>query len=477
MFDSSTGSQMPHNAIEAIPTPAVSNRLKTARGGKFYLGLWLLANALLWTGCLLYIKYKPVSYTSKWAINVPLSAASTSNVTLPGIGQASSWSDSAYKGFSDPRENYRFLIRSDDLLRVAAEQMGMTLAQFGKPKVRILDNSTIMQFEVNGATPELAQRKAETLQTTLETRLAALRQLEVAQQDQNLEIALGSDAQKLATAQQALTDYKARAALRSSDQLRDITSNLEGLRRERAQLVAQLQRDNAQVRQLAANLNLSSQQAADALALQSDQLFQQYLANYSQVSAELTSMSARFLPASPSVDAKQREKDEVQAALLTQARAVLGRPISLSAIERLVLTGGGSSSSASQRADLFQQLISLQTQQQGTQAQAQELDQQITQLEAQIARLSEQEETLNSLERNVKIAEATFSGNKTRLSLNRTDTSISYPPTTLLTPPNLPEDPRIPLSSVAALLGAALGSVFLTTGMVTLWRHNRNPGS
>lgn len=199
---------MPHNAIEAIPTPAVSNRLKTARGGKFYLGLWLLANALLWTGCLLYIKYKPVSYTSKWAINVPLSAASTSNVTLPGIGQASSWSDSAYKGFSDPRENYRFLIRSDDLLRVAAEQMGMTLAQFGKPKVRILDNSTIMQFEVNGATPELAQRKAETLQTTLETRLAALRQLEVAQQDQNLEIALGSDAQKLATAQQALTDYK-----------------------------------------------------------------------------------------------------------------------------------------------------------------------------------------------------------------------------------------------------------------------------
>ncbi|MBW4611985.1 MAG: hypothetical protein KME21_01630 [Desmonostoc vinosum HA7617-LM4] len=447
------------------------NSTPVSKRWKHFLLLWLVMNATIWSATVLYLLLRPTSYTSKWLLNLPAAGSST-NVNVPDIGQASSWNDSPYKNFADPRENYKLLAESDDILETAANQLKIPVNRFGKPQIKIIDNTTLMRFEIKGDHPIQSQQKALALMNAFQATLHKLRLQEIDQQDSNLQIALKSDKQKLQIAKQALYDYKANSGLTSTEQLRDLSINVEGLRRQRAETTAQLKQINARFKQLSASLSLSGQQAADALALQSDRVFQEYLANYSQASATLASLSAKYLPSHPTLINKQQEKNAASAALLQQGKLLMGRTVSIASLEKLIVRGGGSSNSSSQRANLFQELISLQEQQQGIEAQVQELNQQITQLELRLNFLSQQESKLDSLNREVKVAEAILTSNVTKLNLKKSDISTSYPEISTVTNPSLPKEPSNP-KPLFVLLGSVVCSILLTTGTRTLWEYER----
>jgi len=437
----------------------------------YFLLLWLGTNILLWSMALIYLKIKHPTYKSNWSINLP-AAASNTNVNVPEIGQAFLSVDSPYRTFADPRENYKILAESDQVLEAAANQLKMPLKKFGKAQIKIIDNTTLMRFEISGSTPKEAQQKALALHGAFEVMLEQLRKQEIAQQERSLEDAMSSDQQKLEVAKQRLYDYKASSRLNSSEQLRDLSLNVEGLRRQRAETVAQLQQASARVQQLSISLGLSDREAADALALESDRLFQQYLANYTQVSAELVNLTSKYAPAHPMIIAKQSAKDAAQAALLQEAQSLLGRPISTASLAQIMLSGGGSSDTGSHRANLFQELISLQAQQRGVQAQVQGFDQQIAQLESRLGILSQQESKLDSLQRDTKIAEAVFSSNLTKLNLSKSALAGSYPQIAIVTRPSLAKESSGPKSKLV-VMGALAGSFFLTTGTVSLWWRDR----
>jgi uncharacterized protein involved in exopolysaccharide biosynthesis len=331
-----------------------------------------------------------------------------------------------------------------------------------------LDNTTLVQFQVKGDTPQQARDKALALHAALVEKIDQLRNQEIAQQNRILKVVLNSAEQKLQASQQRLSDYKAQSRLSSSEQLRDLSVNLEGLRRQRSESVAQLQDAKEQLRQLSASLGLSSQQAVDALVLQSNPLFQQYLADYSKASTALVNLSAKYLPNHPTVIVKQKEKDVAQAALLQKSQSLLGRPISLATLEQINLNGGGSSGNTSERAALFQQLIALNARRQGLEASEQELSRQLAQLEYRLTKLSQQSSHLDGLQRDVRIGEAVFSSTLTRLDLNKSNISASYPPISIFSKPNLPDKPSSPKTKIA-LLGAGMGSFLVTTGMTLLW--------
>ncbi|MBD2531230.1 hypothetical protein H6G97_17205 [Nostoc flagelliforme FACHB-838] len=435
---------------------------------KLYLPIWLLANGMIWSGALLYLKKTPPTYSSEWKIILP-GAKSSTNITLPGIGEASSSSDSPYSSqSSDPRQNYKYLAETNEVLQAAANHLNMSVEKFGKPQIKILDNTNLMQFEIKGDTPEQSQKKALALNKALEEKLDQLRKEEIIQQNRRLQAVLSGAEQKLQVAQKRLSNYKAQSGLSATEQLRDVSVNLEGLRRQRAETLAQLEQVTARFRQLSASLGLSSQEAVDALVLQSNPSCQQYLAQYSKVSAELASLSAKYLPTHPAVITKQMEKDATSTALIQKAQSLLGRPVSQATIEQLTLSSGGSSSSSSsERAVLFQELISFQGQQKGFQAQAQELGKQTAELESRLTNLSQKESQLDSLQRNVRIGEAVFSSTLTRLDLSNSNISASYPSMSVLSKPSLPEEPSSPKRKFV-LLGTSLGSFFLTTGIVSL---------
>lgn len=442
--------------------------LRTAIRWKLYLPLWLLLNAIVWLPALLYIKLTPLTYTSGWTVAINSSSSST-KVSLPGIGEANSSTNSPFGShLADPREVYKFLIGTDEVLTNASQILSLSVREFGKPRIKILDNSTLMQLEIEGRTPEVAREKAFALQTALEAKLKQIRYEEINQRRRNAQESLIPMEKKLQDAQRRLYEYKAGSSLTSVEQLRDLSTNLEELRRKRAEATANFQQASSKVRQLSGTLGLSAEQATDALTLRSDRVFQEYLSKYSQVSTELISATSRFTSSNPVVVDKRREKETLFAAMLQQSQNLLGRPVSNAILQALILSGTGSSDLSGERANLFQNLVSLQAEQKGMQAQTQELNQQIAQLEARLSRLSQEEAKLDSLQRDTKIAEATFSSSSTKQDLDQTDTSASYPPMSILAQPSLPEKPSQPKSKFA-LLGAGIGSVLMTLGILALW--------
>lgn len=446
--------------------------LKAATRWKFYFSLWLLLNAIVWLPALLYVKTTPLTYTSGWTIAIN-SANSSTNVSLPGIGEAHSSSDPpSSSNLADLREVYKFLIGTDEVLTNASRNSDVSVREFGKPRIKILDNSTLMQLEIKGSTPEVAQKKAFAVQAALEAKLKQLRHQEGDQKKRNAQESLILMEKRLQDAQNHLYTYKAGSSLTSVEQLRDLSINLEDLRRKRAEAVADFRQVSSKVRQLSGTLGLSAQQATDALTLRSDRVFQEYLSKYSQVSADFISTTSRFTSSHPVVVNKRIEKETLLAAMLQQGQSLLGRPVSQATLQPLILAETASSNSSAERANLFQNLISLQAEQQGMQAQTQELTQQIAQLEARLSRLSQEEAKLDSLQRDAKIAEATFSSSSTKKDMEQTNVSALYPPVSILAQPSLPEEPSEP-KSIYALLGGGSGSVLMTSGILALWMREQ----
>jgi uncharacterized protein involved in exopolysaccharide biosynthesis len=330
-----------------------------------------------------------------------------------------------------------------------------------------LNNTTLLQLEIQAESPQLAQEKAVALQKVLEIRLDELRLAESAEYNRNMHPALEPLRGKLQVAQKRLYDYKSRSLLSSTEQLKSASENLEALRRSFAEAAAELARMRSRVEQLASSLGLSVSEASDALVLQSNQVFQQYLTEYSKSATELTRLNTRFTSTSPPIIAKQKTNDELYAKLARHSQILLSRSISPVVLERLSL-----SNSSSEQANLFQQLVLLQEQYRGLQAHVTALNQQITQLESRKKVLTQEESKLDSLERDVKIADALYSSNLTKLDLSKLINSPSYPPIAVITQPSLDTKPTAPKKKLV-LLGTALASLFITTGIITLWLRDR----
>jgi DNA-binding NarL/FixJ family response regulator/uncharacterized protein involved in exopolysaccharide biosynthesis len=443
---------------------------------KLYLGIWLIGNLLLSIAALAYLKFKAPIYSSEWAISLPVGTSST-NVNLPEIGNAYSQTDSPFSNIqvSDPRENYKFLAETKEVRETAARQLNIPVTELGKPRIKIVHNTTLMEFAIEGKTPQEAYDKALAFQNALEVRLNQLREKEMGQQNWQLQATLDSSKRQLQEAHKRLSEYKARAPVSSREQLQNLSTNIEDLRRKKAEALAQLQQTNASLTELSVNLGLSAQEAADAFVLQSDPLFQQYSADYSRLNAELVNLESKFSSANPAVIAKQAEKNESLSALLRRGQTLLKKPVSQTVLEQLSLNNNNSFNS--NKATLLQELVSLQTQQKGLQNQAQELGKQIQNLENRLSSLSPQESTLANLNRDVQIAEAVFSSTMTKLDLSKLDIFASYPRIQIVTEPNMPEEPSSPKTKFV-LLGSFMSSFFLGTGLLLLWwRDRRNHNS
>ncbi|MDF5731167.1 MAG: hypothetical protein PUP92_24990 [Rhizonema sp. PD38] len=457
--------------IPGYPSESVEKRGRWQR----YLRLGIATNAVLWISALLYLKVIPPTYTSLSAVNLP-GQGSNANVNLPGIGQASYENPSPYAIASsqDPRENYKFIAESEPVLKAAADQLNMSLEEFGKPQTKVLVNTSIMTIEFKGASAQEAQSKSLAFYKALQTKLMDLRTQESTQRDVGFQAGLNSAKKKLDTTQKLLSDYKARSGLNSEDQIKDLTTNIEQLRRQRAEILAQEQQATTRWKQLSANLELSAGQATDAFVLQKDQIFQQNLKNYSDASAAVTVLESKFFPSHPTVIAEEAKRDSAEYALLARSQSLLGRSLNLATLKQLNLSTGNNLNTAQE--NLLQQLVTIHAEQQGFITQAQAMEQQITQLEKRLKNLVQKESKLNALKRDMQVAEAVFSSSLTKLDIAKSNAFGSYPVIQIVAEPSLPEKPSKP-KKLYVYLGAAVGSLLSTTGVVLLWQRDCKRGA
>jgi DNA-binding NarL/FixJ family response regulator/uncharacterized protein involved in exopolysaccharide biosynthesis len=460
-------------AIQRVEPPfsfPTFNETSKKNNWKNFILPWLIANLIVWSAGLLYLRLAKPSYSSAWALALS-SPNNTTDVNLPETGSIKTQSQSAFNNpdSADPRENYKFIAETDEVLDKAAKKSNLDAEAFGKPLIKIVDNTTLMKFQIKGDTPQEAYKKALALQQAFQEELTTKRQEEMTQQNGNLERTLEDAKQKLEIARQRLIEYQGVSGLSSKEQLRELSVNIETLRRQQAEESSQQRKTAARYNGLLQDLGLSSQQAADAFTLQSDQRFQKYLSEYSRLSGEAIALNARYFSNHPEVVDKQAEVEEAQSELFKQGRQLLGRPIDDNTIRQLNLNSGNGDS---KRASLFQELVSLQADKQGLDAQTRELNNQIRRLEAKLTSMAKSGSTLETLQQNVKLAEAVFSSTLSQLDLSKSTISASYPLATTIAKPTLPKKPSSP-KSVLVLLGTTLCSALLTTALLSLWFRDR----
>jgi DNA-binding NarL/FixJ family response regulator/uncharacterized protein involved in exopolysaccharide biosynthesis len=434
---------------------------------KRYVTLGLILNTLLWASSIIALKLKRPAYTSAWTLDLPASR-SDAFLEVPGVGRAAQNSDSPYSNFmvADPRTNYKDLLEGPEVLAFAADSTKDTPEEFGRPRVEVVPNTTLIKLAVTGLSPREARQKAIAFQDAFERKLGALRKQEISQKSQSLKSSLDLASERLKVAQQRLSDYKVRSGLDSGEQLRDLSVNIESLRRQKSETLGQAQESENQVHQLSGSLGLSPQQAADAFVLQSDAVFQQYLLGFSKTSAELGVLESSFSPTHPKVIETIEENQSARKRLLSRGKALLGREVTDATLKQINVSNG--ISSETQRGGMFQQIITLRGREEGLKGQARALDQQIQQLEGMMTGLSNKKSILVNLERDVQIAEAIFTSTLGKLDLTNSSTSNAYPQVTVRSKPNLPKLPSSP-KVVPVLLGTFLASVLLSMGLAALW--------
>lgn len=438
-----------------------------------YLFLLITSNIIIWIIALAYLKIAPRLYTSQWTAILP-SVASNTSVNLPGIGNTSTEQNSPYSDLSqDPRENYKLLASSEAVLQIAAKSLNLTVEEFGLPKIKNIENTTLMSFELEGQTPTQAQNKASALYRALESILNKLRARETIKQDEEFQNALSRTRAKLTLAQNRLSAFKLSSGIVSADQVGQLTASIENLRNQKAGILSQWKQTSAQLGQLSSTINISSGDAANAFALQADPQFQQNLKDYSEASSNLSILNSQYAPNHPVIANETAKRDAAKASLLQRSKALLGAELNLKNLERLNLKNAAATTESGAREDLFKQLITTQVTQKGLLDQARELDNQIALNENRLAVLAQKEAKLEELTRDVKISEAVFSSALAKLDIGKVNPLTAYPRIQLFTDPSLPQRPSSP-KTLLALLGACVGSILVSAGIAFLWLKEKN---
>ncbi len=429
-------------------------------GWLWLLPVGLLANAGLWGGTLSYLDTAPLVYTTNWAVIVPGSDSQVS-LSLAEVGQASSDSSFLYSA-ADPRANYQYIASSQATLDQIAAQMGISVDDLGKIKVLLPESSNVIEFIVEGPSPEAAQQQSQVLYTVLVEQVNQLRIEELIQREEGSQVGLQSAQSKLRDAQDALSNYKIQSSLSTSDQLSELSVNVEQLRKNYVDLQIQQQDSEKTFTELSSLLDISPEQAVDAFILQSDQQFRQYLSTYSEATATLNDLQSKWGINHPEVVKQVARQEAAQAALASRSLLLVGSPLDEATLALINLSNtapGGA------REQLFQDVISVQIERSSLQAQSQALNQELDILENRLRQFAQEESIRDQLERDVQIAEAVFAATLARQDLSKSDIYTAYPLIQKLSEPYLPKEPSAPKTKFI-LLGAAATSIVFTISLI-----------
>lgn len=460
---------------DTTPLYLNSQKAKQPNLGKF-LSLGVMFNSLVWIMAIAYLKLTPPTYTSQWGVKI-LETDSGVEVVLPDGGKATQaaggWTPPTDQ---DPRNDYVYVATSPDLLTEAAQRVNMTVEEYQEPTIKVDESNGIIAFQIDGSSAEEAKAKAIAFHQTMTQQIESLRTSELARQETETQGTLAQAKQKLVAAQNKLSQYRAKSGISTDEQIKNLTDNIESLRRQKAELAAQQSGLGNRYGQLNQDIqNLAAPGTSDAYKLMGDSLYQEYRTRYAQAQSALTNLSDRFTPTHPIVQNKKVELNSTGKALQQRASQVLGKSVSLTALTRLnSLTLDPQNILA--RESLQQDLISNRAEWQRAKAQNQELAVQIDTLEVRLRNMSQEQFKVDSLKRDLQVAETVFAATLAKLDLGQENIYSIYPPLQLVTEPNVAEKPSNP-SPVSVFMGGLAGSFLVTTGLVLLWFDQKKFGS
>lgn len=429
-----------------------------------YLIIGLVSYATVFLLILLYLNKAP-SYSSQMELVLP-GTGNSSSVSLNDIGEVVSKTNAPFAGGGfNPRINYKEMLSSRTVIERAAASLHISPLQFGKAKIRLTEQTSIITLQVNGRSREQAQSKAFALYQSFQQELDNLRADEVLRRDQSIKNILGQYQERMNDTRGAIVDFQQRSMLVSSQQMDQLIQTLSGVKEKRMYTHAEVQKLKEYISQLSQELGVSPRHAGQAFTLQSDIEFNAYAQELSTTLSTLSEYSARWGNKHPKVKAQQKRLQFTRLAIAKRSRELFG--VDTSAVFTtldLELTP--------KRAQLFADLIDAFATFKGQKSMLSDLERSVQRLSDQLKVYSREVIELERLEREFNMAEAIFTSAAARIEASRADIFASYPVIQLLASPSYPIKQSSPSNLIAVVAGFS-GIFFITLGLTLIWQRTQ----
>lgn len=433
--------------------------------GRFprYLAFALIGGTLIWAPITGYLRTAPLTFKSGTSLILPGSGASAS-MNLNGIGQASSYANSAFSSNSvSPTETYKRLIGADRILEAAARSMGLSRAEFGKPRIDLVDQTSLIHLEITGGTAEDAQARGDALLGAFFAELDALRTDEQATREDSGLAAIADYRNSVADTRSDIARLQDETGLISADQYDAIVDATRLLDSRVQDLAATLGEKTQSVMALQASLGIPADAAAATLKLFADAEYIALMDEVAVQAAELAKARAQFGEAHPKVGAARSAHGAASAAAVRQAGEVTG--LDTTQLEALDLAPAGA------RADLLAQLVRMDAERSGAAQEHATLSARLTMEKERQQNLAAAAARLQDLQRDFSVAEAVFATAIARAQSTKSDVYASYPLVQVLENPSLPDRPSSPNRKLAIAAGGA-ATMMLLFGLLMGWMRS-----
>lgn len=428
-----------------------------------YIAFVLLGGAVIWAPITGYLKTAPLSYKSHTSLILPGSGASAS-MNLNGIGQASSFANSAFSSNAvSPTETYKRLLNADRILDAAAATLDISRAEMGRPRVNLVDQTSLIHFEMTGATPNEAQRRGDAILDAFFAELDALRADEQQTREDSGLGAIIDYRQSVATTREDIERLQAETNLLSVAQYDALLAQQTILEADVRRQEAATFEMQAAVSSLENSLGIDAWTAAKTLKLFADDEYRQLLAQVADHAAVLSDASAQFGAQHPDVIDAGRAKSHSEDAVT--ARAVQLTGISETKLDVLDVAPDGV------RASLLADLVEMDAKRTGAKEQLAAMKAQLDEQATRLTQMSSAAARLQDLQRDFSVAEAVFATAIARAETTKSDVYASYPLVQVLENPSLPESPSSPNRKLAIAAGAA-ATLMMLFGLILGWTRS-----
>ncbi|KEO58226.1 GumC family protein [Thioclava indica] len=433
--------------------------------GRFprYLAFALMGGALVWAPITGYLRTAPLAFRSSTSLILPGSGASAS-MNLNGIGQASSYANSAFSSNSvSPTETYKRLIGADRILEAAAKSMGLSRQAFGKPRINLVDQTSLIHLEMTGGSPEDAQARGDALLAAFFRELDDLRSDEQTTREDSGLAAIADYRNSVAVTRTDIARLQQDTGLVSADQYDAIVESTRQLESRVQDLAATLSEKTRSVAALEVSLGISAHAAAATLKLYADGEFNALTQEVGIHAARLSKARAQFGEGHPKVQTARAAYTGATAAALAQARRVTG--LAPSQLKSLDLAPAGA------RADLLAQLVRMDAEKNGFASEYAVLASRLDKEQARQKNLAAAAARLQDLQRDFSVAEAVFATAIARTQSTKSDVYASYPLVQVLENPSLPDRPSSPNRKLAIAAGVA-ATLMILLGLALGWMRS-----
>lgn len=409
----------------------------------------------------MYLHVAPTRYTSEWSVILP-GAGVNAKVALDRIGQTQTSATSPFsnKGLN-PKVNYKEIASSRVVLRDAARRAQMSVEGFGRPQIKLIDQTSIIEFRQTSNSPRQAQIQSIALLQALRGKLDQLRSEEIARRQKSSRETIGTLEKTVKLARRKLLDLQVDSGLSSIAQFEQLVASIEDFRGDEAKARMAFAERKSQVATISTELGVAPERAMKVLSLVSDHEFRQIWQAYTAASVTYAENATRFGSSHPRVTDPRAKMNSIERALTL---LLTTRNIALEDVRQMRLFGTANDKFV----ELLTELAMKHAEQHGQAAMIDEITRQLSVLEERRRTLGVIAAKLDDLERDHKIANAVFSSAVARIDVASSDIYASYPLLQVLEAPSLPTKPSSP-KFIFALLACIAGTLISCVGWGFAW--------